>query len=212
MFETGYVRLFRVFGVPVRIHWSWPIGAFVLGRGAIAPGFWLGYLIVVVVHELGHAAMVVREGGEVSGIEIHGLGGHCRYGSIFLERSHAAIAWGGVLAQLALFAIVAALLASFEPNSAFADALARTMTQWNLLIAAFNLIPAPGFDGARAWSWFPLALADRKRAPSRGWRRTSAPRRAPKKRAPKVESTRASGASPVVYLDELERRRRQKRD
>ena len=57
-FEQGHLVLGRLRGAPVRVHWSAPIGAFVLGRLRYVPWFWLAFLVLVMVHELGHALMV----------------------------------------------------------------------------------------------------------------------------------------------------------
>ena len=40
--ETGYLTLFRIRDVPVRAHWSLPIGMIFFTGGRLAPGLWLG--------------------------------------------------------------------------------------------------------------------------------------------------------------------------
>ena len=40
----------------MRVHWTLPVGALVFGQGRFVPGFWLGFFLLVLVHELGHAA------------------------------------------------------------------------------------------------------------------------------------------------------------
>src|SRR5690606_38943391 len=60
MLERGYFTLFSVCGVPVRAHWTLPLGALLLSGGRMAPGLWLGVLLVIALHEAGHALLVHR--------------------------------------------------------------------------------------------------------------------------------------------------------
>lgn len=138
-------------GAPIRLHWTLPLGAFAMGRFAFVPAFWLGFVLLILIHELGHALFVVRYRLGLSEIAVHGAGGYCRHdrsGSRFQE---AAVAWGGVLAQLALFLVTEAVLLVVGPLGSPLSQLVYAFTSTNLWIMAFNLIPIEPLDGAKAW-------------------------------------------------------------
>lgn len=69
---------FVLFGIPVRIHpWFWLVGLVLGSRGADAPAIaiWMvAFLLGVLCHELGHAA-VMRRFGYFPWITLYGLGG-----------------------------------------------------------------------------------------------------------------------------------------
>jgi Zn-dependent protease len=153
--SRGWWTLGRIGGAPIRLHWTVPLGALVWSRFQIVPAFWLGFVLMILIHELGHAAVVLRYRLGLSEIALHGAGGYCRHersGSRFEE---AVVAWGGVLAQLLLYAMTElALLAFAAPTSRHVALLACVFTNVNLYVAALNLIPFEPLDGAKAW---PLA-------------------------------------------------------
>jgi Zn-dependent protease len=134
------------------VHWTLLVGAVVWSRFTFAPAFWLGFALLILIHELGHALVVLRYGLGLSEIAIHGAGGYCRHeqsGSRFQE---AFVAWGGVLAQLALYAVTqVTLLVVGPPTSIHTAELAYVFTEVNLWVAALNLIPFEPLDGAKAW-------------------------------------------------------------
>ncbi len=151
IFESGYLTVARVRRAPVRIHWTAPLGALFMSGFAIVPGFWLGFFVVIILHELGHAVLVRTQGFHVASVDVHALGGVCRWSGYASEKQHAIIAWGGVLAQMVLLvgAVVVRIFA--PPHGVFLDQLLDACIRWNALIAALNLIPIPPFDGAHAW-------------------------------------------------------------
>ncbi len=113
----GYLRVARFRGSPVRVHWTTPVGALVfcgtvLGFG-FAPAAWGAFVVLLLVHELGHAVVVRRCGLPVRSVDIHGLGGICRYEGHPGEVDRAKIAWGGVVAQALLLVATALLRPSF---------------------------------------------------------------------------------------------------
>ena len=156
MFHSGYYTIAHFRGAPIRLHWSIPFGALVFGRFQIIPGFWLGFFFLVLIHELGHAMVVRACGLRVNGIDIHGLGGQCRYDGHPSQLRIALIAWGGVWAQLVLFTAVSLVLLFVQPKSAFAAQLIYAFTDANLYLAALNLLPIRPLDGADAWPLFGL--------------------------------------------------------
>jgi hypothetical protein len=190
-FEHGYLEVGRLRGAPIRLHWSIPIGAVVLGRFQFVPWFWASFLVLVLIHEAGHAAFVWGARARVVAIEAHGAGGLCHWDGEVSEIWRALIAWGGVFAQaVVLIAAYAVLFVAGQPTTAMGAGIERAFTEGNLWLIAVNLIPIPGFDGASAWPLFP-ALARR-------WRER---RREKAKRRHAVERTRAQ----LAAHDELER-------
>ena len=118
----------------------------------------------IVAHELGHALAARRNGIEVAGITISPLGGFSLLGrESRTPREELEVAGAGPLATLAI--IVASLLAGFAllgPHRFAEAALLRpgaaltpvTLTisflvTMNLIVLAFNLIPAYPLDGGR---------------------------------------------------------------
>ncbi len=164
MFRTGLWTLGRWRGVPIRLHWSIPIGALVFGRFRFVPGFWLGFVALILLHELGHTALARRRRLRIDEVQVHGLGGVCVH-----ERGtpydNAVVAWGGVLAQA--LALIPALLAArtLVLQSAFAQQLVGVFTDTNLFLMGLNLIPLEPFDGAKAWQ-LPRLWWRRRRRPA----------------------------------------------
>lgn len=136
----------------MHLHWSAALGALFFGGFRFAPGAWLGFLLVILVHELGHAFVVKATKQRVLGVTIQGLGGECQWSGNATPLQRAAIAWGGVWAQLALF--VVALPVSWLVGPAlgvFGAQLFYALTWSSLFLAALNLLPLPPLDGAEAW-------------------------------------------------------------
>jgi Zn-dependent protease len=148
----GYLTLGRWRGAPVRLHWTLPVAALVFGQGRIVPGFWLGFFLLVFIHELGHAFLVKRLRHQVVSIDVHALGGVCRWSGDPTAIDRARIAWGGVLAQAVAYAVARAALAlAGPPETILVAQLAAAFTTTNLWLIAINLIPVPPLDGAEAW-------------------------------------------------------------
>jgi Zn-dependent protease len=175
----GYLQVGRWNGAPVRLHWTLPLGALVLGQGRFAPGFWLGFVLIVLIHEVGHALVVRRQRHRVVSIDVHALGGVCRWAGDATPIQRARVAWGGVEAQMvALVVAVVATRVLGAPRTSFARDLAEAFIYPNLWLIALNLIPVPPLDGAEAWKLPGLlrARAAAQRARARGGARQSAAR------------------------------------
>ncbi len=148
----GYLTLARWHGAPVRAHWTFPLGALIFGQGRVAPGFWLGFVLLVLVHEIGHAVVVRRVRCRVVSIDLHALGGVCRWQGDPTAAERAAIAWGGVLAQAVLFAATTVWLElAGDPRSRFAGDLMDAFVSTNVLMILLNLLPVAPLDGGEAW-------------------------------------------------------------
>ncbi|MDB5216952.1 MAG: hypothetical protein JWO86_4879 [Myxococcaceae bacterium] len=156
-FRGGYLETGSVWNAPIRFHWSIPIGAFVLGRFRFVPWYWAAFLMLVIVHELGHAIMVRLARARVIAVEAHGGGGFCHWEGHVSELWRALISWGGVLAQLAAFVVAVVVIHVLgPPQSQMAAGLEKAFTDGNMWMAAMNLIPIPGLDGAEAWKIIPV--------------------------------------------------------
>ena len=191
-------KLGSLFGVPIRMHWTAIVGALFFSGFRIAPGAWLGFLIVILVHELGHALVVKATKQRVLGVEVHGYGGHCEWSGNPTPLGRASIAWGGVWAQMGLFVLALPLAVMFSGGgSSHLDDLLRALTVNNLFLAGINLIPVRPLDGAEAWKLFPLLRArwnaSRRSAPRRPVIEVKGPVGAPKATAPKVVNPPAQG-------------------
>jgi Zn-dependent protease len=140
-------RLGTVFGFPVRANLSFLLllGAVFLWMGGLA-GLAVTLLTFgsVLVHELGHALMARRLGVRVADIELHFFGGAARMtDQPRTANDEIAIAAAGPAVSFALAGVGLGLV-TLTGVSAFG------MLAWvNLLLGAFNLLPAFPSDGGR---------------------------------------------------------------
>jgi Zn-dependent protease len=147
-------RLGKLFGFPIEINLTFLIllGVVAVAFGGSAPlQAVLGVVVAfgfVVLHELGHALVARRLGVRVTGIELGFLGGAAKMANLpRTPRHELMIAAAGPAVSLMLGGALVGL----------GFALGRTPLAWyvlgggliNLVIAAFNLIPALPMDGGR---------------------------------------------------------------
>ncbi len=182
----GSTRIGRLFGVPLRLHWSAPLLVMVFGYslssqtlplwspGHSASAYALGgvfgavlLLVSLVAHESAHAVTARRAGVKVEDMTLWALGGVTRMGQAESPRAAFAIATSGPLASLAFggVAIGLAMAAATLPGLAVVTAVLAWLGWANLLLAGFNLLPAAPLDGGRVlqaalWWW----RRDRERA------------------------------------------------
>jgi Zn-dependent protease len=156
----GWWTVTRFRGAPIRVHWTLLVAMVVWSRFNLWPAFWLGFALLILIHELGHALVVLRYGLGLSEIAIHGAGGYCRHEESGTRFQAAFVAWGGVLAQLALYAVTQVTLLVVGPPSNFHVALlVAVFTETNLWLVALNLIPFEPLDGAKAWPMLGMLAA-----------------------------------------------------
>jgi Zn-dependent protease len=163
---TKWLRLrrIRILGAVVYVHWSVLVVVGLLGLMSLANLLYgvvaiASYLSVIVIHEAGHAWMARRLGCRAEVIHIAFLHGSCEYEQAYSERDDILIAWAGVVAQLAValpVLLVAMLLEEYDLG--FAAPAVAFLGYWNVITALFNLAPAPGLDGHKAWRGVPLLL------------------------------------------------------
>jgi stage IV sporulation protein FB len=165
--SNGYLTLGHPTGVPVRVHWTLPLGAVFFSRFTWSPGFWFGFFLLILAHEMGHALLVKACRGTVVEVLIHGIGGECRHLGGLSELQGSIIAWGGVLAQLVLLIGALVYRTFLGASSPFMAQLLAVWIDTNLTLIAINLLPIAPLDGAAAWRLPKLLHARRKRAPAR---------------------------------------------
>jgi Zn-dependent protease len=191
MFGGRTFTLFHVRGIRISVDWSWFLILFVvifytsqtygdlLGESSSSTTPFLlavltaaGFFGSILLHELGHAVVAVRNGIGITGIQLWIFGGMARMDrEAETPGAELKIALAGPLVTLAIFlvltggGIAVAGLAAFEdaavldPKAGVSGVLA--MVAWlstiNLLLLVFNLLPAFPMDGgrvARAVAWW----------------------------------------------------------
>jgi Zn-dependent protease len=169
---TSSVRFGRVFGVEIGAHWSVLVigGLLAFGlTGGVADGsLWLVAIATVVTffgcllaHELAHSVVAKRNGMQVRGITLWLLGGVAQLGGTMPSAgAELRIAAAGPAMSIALGGAFLGLAAGVDALGA--SALSVSAFFWlglvNLVLAAFNLIPAAPLDGGRIlaaalWGW-----------------------------------------------------------
>jgi stage IV sporulation protein FB len=156
------LQITAVRGIPVRIHATFVLLLVLLfARTAITSGprvavielaVVLALFVCVVLHELGHAAVALWHGIPITSITLYPFGGVARLGTRFVRgQVELRIALAGPIVNLALAAIVwlAAAGRVLGPWPAPAQQLLAVLFWANLMLAAFNLLPAFPLDGGR---------------------------------------------------------------
>ena len=79
MFESGYVEVGRLRGAPILMHVSVPLLALAYSGRSSSPLVGIALVLLVLLHEVGHALMAHRVGCEVVQIRILPFGGRCEW-------------------------------------------------------------------------------------------------------------------------------------
>lgn len=168
----------RIGGIPLRVHPSWfiilvlftlafqrEVAQLPAAQGLVWASWLTGFLtalllfVSVLLHELGHSVMALREGVKVSSITLFLLGGVARVEKECpTPMGSLRVAAAGPAVSLML---AAALLASMHAAGHVNPLLGNLVTQlgWlNLILALFNLLPGLPLDGglilkALVWQW-----------------------------------------------------------
>ena len=171
------IYLGRVWGIPIRLHMSWFI-IFLLVTWSLASGYfpqeyptlgstayWLLGAVTsilfaasVLLHELGHSYMALRDGVPVRSVTLYLFGGLAQ-----IERepdsasSELRIAVAGPLTSLALAGFFG-ILFLLDRAVPFMAAPSAWLMRINFMLAAFNMIPGFPLDGGRVlralvWGW-----------------------------------------------------------
>lgn len=153
----------RVAGIPIRVHWTFSLLiAFVVvvewsaGWTAVAAGLvWIGALFAfVVAHEIAHCLVARNRGARVIGIVLVPLGGLSRLEEMpKAPDDELAVAIVGPLASVgigvALLGLGLLTGAHVWPPTLFTGSWWARLGWLNLLLGAFNLLPALPMDGGR---------------------------------------------------------------
>lgn len=170
MTPRASLRLCSVRGVSVHLHLTLPIGLALASGFKFRPLIWIVFLVLVLVHEAGHAALLRWYRLPVLHVVLHGFGGECETVDWLTPWQSAVVAWGGVLAQALLFAVTSLIVSlGLWPSGALAFDLYVTLTSTNLLVAVFNLLPFRPLDGREAWR-LPWLVVLRARHAWLAWR------------------------------------------
>jgi Zn-dependent protease len=156
---AGSLKLGRLAGVAVNLHWSVALIAVLLGAGlaepygvAAAAAAVVLFLASILVHEMAHALVARRFGVGTESIDLWALGGMAR-----LDReapTPGAEGWIAAAGPLSSIAIAAASLGTFVAlDSADRLITVASVLGWlgfiNLALAIFNLLPGAPLDGGR---------------------------------------------------------------
>jgi Zn-dependent protease/CBS domain-containing protein len=162
-FELG-----RVAGIRIGINWSWLVvfalivwsldtAIFPARTPGLSDGTYLAMALAAAViffgsllaHELGHAVQARREGMEIEGITLWLFGGVARFKGMFPSAgAELRIALAGPIVSLvlgALFVVVAVLVGMPQE----VEGVVAWLGYINLLLLAFNMLPALPLDGGR---------------------------------------------------------------
>ncbi|MFI6012620.1 site-2 protease family protein [Streptomyces sp. NPDC051243] len=182
---NGSVRMGRVLGVPLRIHWTVPLlvmlFGYSLGSGTLPATVpeqsnaaytvaglagALLFLASLLAHEAAHAITARRKGIEVQSITLWALGGMTEMGRPGTARAVFLVAVSGPLTSLVVGA--AAIGAGIGLDAASGWAVPAAVLIWlgwvNGVLGVFNLLPAAPLDGGRlvqALVWWRTGDRDR---------------------------------------------------
>jgi stage IV sporulation protein FB len=160
--------LLRIRGVSVYFHWSVLLIAAVILANAVSKPWTsiaalFSYLGMILLHEVGHLYAAQRLGCRVHSISLYPFHGRCEFETPWSKFDHCVIAWGGVIAQAAVFVpvvlwVIIVGYTPFEPINAMLAILGGI----SMVIAGFNLLPSAGLDGHTAWAIIPEFLRQRR--------------------------------------------------
>jgi len=162
------VRLGRFAGIEIGVNWSWFVvftlitwslaaGVFPSSDPGLADGTYVVMGVVaallffasLLAHELGHAVVARREGMELDGITLWLFGGVARFKGMFPSAAaELKVALAGPLVSLVV-GVVCSVGAWAVALPASVDGVVAWLGYANLILLAFNLVPALPLDGGR---------------------------------------------------------------
>jgi Zn-dependent protease len=145
---------FKVMGIEIELHWSLLILLLLIlaDQGVYAVLSILLLFTFVVLHELSHSYVAIKNGVEVRKITLFPIGGMASIEEVSIPPDvEFKLALAGPLFNFAVIAITLLLtLVATEPITSFL----WIVIQINLVLGVFNLLPAIPLDGGRVWrSW-----------------------------------------------------------
>lgn len=167
---------FKVMGIPVKIHFSIVLAVIVLVLVGFSDKFLsiggFSLILIMLIHELGHAWLAKKNDLAVYSIELYLFFGFCHYQDDEYDYKNYIVSWGGVLAQLFVFIpafLISYFFSEFLPENI--NIILFFMGGVNLITALFNLLPIQPLDGASCWKSIPIFFSKRrinKRAQKKG--------------------------------------------
>jgi Zn-dependent protease len=165
---TSSFELGRIAGIRIGLNWSWLVvfalivwslasAVFPRQNEGLSDGTYLAmaiaaallFFVSLLLHELGHALQARREGMEIEGITLWLFGGVAKFRGLFPSAgAEFRIAIAGPLVSLAL-GVVFVLVAALTGLTESVDGVAAWLGYINLMLLAFNLLPALPLDGGR---------------------------------------------------------------
>jgi Zn-dependent protease len=165
---SSAVTVFRVRGIPVRVHLSWLV-VFGLIASSLARGYlphelpdlplityWANGVLAalllfasILLHELSHSLVAVHYGIPVSGITLHIFGG---VSTLTREPDRPGVEWiMAIVGPLTSFVLAAglAVVHRFAGLPAPAGVVTRYLIFMNTAVGIFNLLPGYPLDGGR---------------------------------------------------------------
>ena len=173
--QRGSVRIFRLLGIDVYLHWAWFLAFlyFTSRPHAYSNYGWsaleiLALFLIVLTHEFGHALACRSVGGQANLIVLWPLGG---VAYVAPPQRPGAQLWSiaaGPLVNVALVPILSVLVAisshlhwhDIQPD---ANELFHNIWIINIALLIFNLLPIYPLDGGqvlRSLLWFPFGRAN----------------------------------------------------
>ncbi|UCH84539.1 MAG: site-2 protease family protein [Candidatus Latescibacterota bacterium] len=153
-------KIASYFGIPVRIHITFPL----ILAAAGAEGWFLGgvtdalrgvllvliVFVCVILHELGHSLQARRFGIRVRDIVLLPIGGVARAERLPEKPSQEiAVAISGPLVNFVLAGVLALVIWARGDQFEFNDRFLTNLLIINLVLGLFNLVPAFPMDGGR---------------------------------------------------------------
>ncbi|MCP4130503.1 MAG: hypothetical protein GY754_05930 [bacterium] len=166
------IQIMKIFNIPVFAHWSVLLivpCAFLYARNIqLVPFVSLFCVLLMLIHELGHAYMCRRVGAPVISIYLSFLSGRCFHMEPYGIKNNFKIMYGGLLFQvLCLFLAIPVLLIlkNFpgELSKSIAVSIAGVFIGYNLIIIMLNLLPIEGLDGKFIWSYVAAEIRAKKK-------------------------------------------------
>lgn len=176
--KQGSIRLFRLFGITVYLHWSWFLVAYFVIRYRMSlyssplwgVGEYLSLFLIVLTHEFGHQLACRSVGGQTHDIVLFPFGG---VAYVSPPQRPGAQLWSiaaGPLVNVVLIPILTVVLMilggtpsvhGIEPNE-YAQ-FANDVWFINLALLIFNMMPIFPLDGGqilRSLLWFAIGRAN----------------------------------------------------
>lgn len=169
--DRDYWQLGRWRRIPVAMHWTvllaviWLYLFFWNGLATLIAA--AAFLLLLVVHEFGHVAVLRRKKIPIFGMRLYLIHGEVEHG--FTSKAQSIqVAWGGVGAQFGvlLLGLAATYLTAGVSNPVLSVILTPVLfvfTRINLVLMVIALLPIGPFDGHDAWAVIPYLRGKRRK-------------------------------------------------